>query len=300
MKPDRDIRVLIKQRPRLMEGAMGTLLAARGIPAENTGERNLTHPEVVAEIHHAYRLAGSEIFQSNSFAANRPLLERAGLGEQVAEIQKAAMRIVRRAVGEHYPCGANLGPTGRLLEPYGDMSRDEAVAIYREQLENQLPEEPDFILFETFEDLEELAAAFEAAHQLAPHLPKVTCVSFSNPNGTTMMGVNGARAAEKMIGLGADVIGTNCGHLDGLRIGIREIARLADRPLVCQPNAGLPELVSGATKFRGTPAEAAELAREFLDLGVRLLGGCCGTTPDHIRAMAEVVARHNCSRHREV
>ena len=287
--PGRDILALIAQRPRLMEGAMGTVLAARGLASENTGERNLTHPDVVADIHRSYLAAGSEVFQSNSFAANRRMLERAGLGARVAEIQRAAMRIVREAVGPEYPCGANVGPTGGLLEPYGEMTREEAVAIFREQVENQFPEGPDFIVFETFEALEELEAAFEAASQVAPDLPKLTCVSFSSPNGRTMMGVDGARAAEKMMEMGADVIGANCGHPDGLRIGIREIIRLADRPVMVEPNAGVPVLVGTETRFGGSPEQSGELATELLDLGVRLIGGCCGNTPDHIRAMAEVV-----------
>jgi 5-methyltetrahydrofolate--homocysteine methyltransferase len=287
--PGRDILALIAQRPRLMEGAMGTVLAARGLASENTAERNLTHPDVVADIHRSYLAAGSEVFQSNSFAANRRMLERAGLGAHVAEIQRAAMRIVREAVGPGYPCGANVGPTGGLLEPYGEMSREEAGAIFREQIGNQLPEGPDFVVFETFEALEELEAAFEAAKQVAPDLPKLTCVSFSSPNGRTMMGVDGARAAEKMMEMGADVIGANCGHLDGLKIGIREIIRLADRPVMVEPNAGVPVLVGTETRFGGTPEQSAELATELLDLGVRLIGGCCGNTPDHTRAMAEVV-----------
>ena len=287
--PGRDILALIAQRPRLMEGAMGTVLAARGLASENTGERNLSHPDVVADIHRSYLVAGSEAFQSNSFAANRRMLERAGLGARVAEIQRAAMRIVREAVGPEYPCGANVGPTGGLLEPYGEMTREETVAIFREQVENQFPEGPDFIVFETFEALEELEAAFEAASQVAPDLPKLTCVSFSSPNGRTMMGVDGARAAEKMIEWGADVIGANCGHLAGLKIGVREMIRLADRPVMVEPNAGVPVLVGTETRFEGSPEQSAELATELLDLGVRLIGGCCGNTPDHIRAMAEVV-----------
>ncbi|MBM3473035.1 MAG: hypothetical protein FJX75_07210 [Armatimonadetes bacterium] len=291
ISPGRDILALIAQRPRLTEGAMGTVLAARGLASENTGERNLTHPDVVADIHRSYLAAGSEVFWGNSFAANRRMLERAGLGAHVAEIQRAAVRIVRGAVGDEYPCGANVGPTGGLLEPYGDMTREEAVAIYREQIENQLPEGPDFIVFETFEALEELEAAFEAATQVAPDLPKVACMSFSSPNGRTMMGVDGARAAEQMIEWGADVIGANCGHLEGLKIGIREMVRVADRPVIAEPNAGVPVLVGTETRFEGTPSQAAELAAELLDLGVRLIGGCCGNTSEHIRAMAAVVRK---------
>lgn len=287
---ERDILALIAERPRLMEGAMGTALAARGLTFTNSGELNLSHPEDVMAIHRSYLAAGSEVFQSNSFAATRPMLERAGLEERVAEIQRAAMRIVREAVGPRYPCGANVGPTGHLLEPYGDMTRQQAVAAYREQLENQLIEGPDFILFETFEVLEELDAALDAAKQVAPELPKLACVSFSAPTGKTMMGVDGARAAEALIEMGADVIGANCGHLEGLRIALREMVRVSNRPIMAEPNAGVPVLVAAETRFDGTPEQSADLARELLDLGVSLIGGCCGTTPDHIRAMANVIS----------
>jgi len=274
-----------------MEGAMGTVLAARGLACENTGERNLTHPDVVAEIHRAYRDAGSEVFQSNSFAANRRMLERAGLGERVAEVQQAAMRIVREAVGPGYPCGANVGPTGGLLEPYGEMTREEALATFREQIDNQLEVGADFVLFETFEDVEELLIGLEAADLADPdhRLPRLACVSFSSPLGRTMMGTDGAQAAARLMATSADVLGTNCGHLEGLKIGVREMLRTADRPVMVEPNAGVPVLVGAETRFGGTPEQSAEFARELLALGVRLVGGCCGNTPDHIRAVAGVV-----------
>ncbi len=289
--PGRDVLALIAQRPRLMEGAMGTVLAARGLACENTGERNLTHPEIVADIHRSYLEAGSEVFQSNSFASNRRMLERAGLGDRVAEVQRAALRIGREAVGPGYPCGANVGPTGGLLEPYGEMTREEAIAVFREQIENQLPEGPDFVLFETFEDVNELLLGLEAADLADPdhRLARLACVSFSSPRGRTMMGTDGAQAAELLAAGGADVIGTNCGHVEGLRIGLQDILRVADRPVMAEPNAGIPVLVGSETRFEGTPEQSAKLAGELLELGVRLVGGCCGNTPDHIRAMAGVV-----------
>jgi 5-methyltetrahydrofolate--homocysteine methyltransferase len=289
--PGRDILALIAERSRLLEGAMGTVLAARGLAGENTSERNLTHPEAVADIHRSYLEAGTEVFQANSFAANRRMLERAGLGDRVAEVQRAALRILRGAVGDEYPCGVNLGPTGGLLEPYGDLPKEEAVAIYREQIGNHLLDDTDFLLFETFEDVAELVAGLEAADQVDPEhrLPRFACVSFSSPQGRTMMGTDGARAAEQLMAAGADVIGTNCGHPEGLRIGLREMLRVADRPVMAEPNAGVPTLVGTETRFAGTPEQSAELAQELLDWGVRLVGGCCGNTPDHIRAMASVV-----------
>jgi 5-methyltetrahydrofolate--homocysteine methyltransferase len=288
--PGRDILTLLAERPRLLEGPMGTMLARRGLSAKNSGERNLTHPDAVAEIHRQYLAAGAEVFQSNSFAANRHMLERAALAEHTREIQAAAVRLLREAVGADYPIAANLGPTGAVLEPYGDCPRDQAVAVFREQVANQLPEGPDFLLFQTFEDLAELEAAIEGARQAGAALPLFACVSFSSPNGRTSFGVDGARAAEKLIGLGADVIGANCGHLEGTRIGIREMLRVADRPVMVEPNAGLPVLVAGETRFEGTPQESADFAREMLALGVRLVGGCCGNTPEHIRAMRQVLS----------
>jgi 5-methyltetrahydrofolate--homocysteine methyltransferase len=287
--PGRDILVLLAARPRLLEGPMGTMLAQRGVAAKNSGERNLTHPGIVAEVHREYLVAGAEVFESNSFAANRHMLERAGLGDRVREIQAAAVRVLREAVGPDYPIAANVGPTGAVLEPYGDLPRDEAVAIFREQVANQLPEGPDFILFETFEDLGELEAGIAGARQAGATIPIFACVSFSSPNGRTSFGADGARAAERLIELGVEVIGANCGHLEGTRIGIREMVRVADRPVMVEPNAGLPVLVDGETRFLGTPQESADFAREMLDLGVRLIGGCCGNTPEHIRAMQAVV-----------
>lgn len=290
--PGRDILALVAQRPLLTEGAVGTMLANKGVPAQNTAERCITHPDIVAEVHREYRDAGADIFWANSFVGNRHMLESAGLGDSVAEIQAAAIRIVREAVGPDHPCGINIGPTGALLEPLGPLTRDACVAIYREQLDNQLPGAPDFLIFETFEALEEIECAFEAATELAPDLPKVGCVSFSQPNGRTMMGVDGETAARRLEELGADIIGTNCGHLDGLMIGLKDTIEATDLPVLAEPNAGIPQLIAGETVFSGTPEEHAQLTRELLELGVRIVGGCCGTTPEHIAAAAKVVREY--------
>ena len=280
---------LVQQRRLVIEGAMGTMLALRGVPAENSGERCLTHPDVVADIHRSYLEAGADLFQTNSFVANRSMLERAGLGDRVAEIQAASVQILRQAVGPDHLIGADGGPTGRLPEPYGDLTRREAVDIYREQLGVQVAEGVDFIILQTFEILEEIEAAIEAAHLVAPDLPLVTCFSFSNPNGRSMMGVDGQRAAERLQELGADVIGANCGDVEGLQIALQAMAQVTDRPLIVQANAGVPRLVEGRTVFSWKPAQSAELARRFVELGVRIIGGCCGTTPEHLAAIAQVV-----------
>ncbi len=285
----RDILALIHERPLLTEGAMGTMLDKKGLASRNTAERNLTHPEVVGEIHREYLDAGADIFWANSFVANRHMLQSAGLADRTAEAQRAAMQIVREAIGFGHPCGANVGPTGGVMEPYGTMKREEVVAIYREQFENILPEGPDFIIFETFEVIEELEAAFEALAEFDTALRKIACVSFSSPNGRSSWGVDGKRAATRMAELGADVVGANCGHLDGLRIGVKDILDNTDLPVHAEPNAGVPELIDGETVFSGTPEEQARITRELLDMGARIVGGCCGTTPEHIAAAAEVV-----------
>ncbi len=281
MLEEMDNRVLV------CEGAMGTMLTARGINYRNTAEVNLTHPEVVAEIHRSYQQAGAEVFQTNSFAANNAMLRRAGLEEQAASIQTAAVRIAREAVGPQAYLAAGAGPTGELVEPLGELSRDEAVAIYRQQFEVMLATGMvDFVLLETFEDMGELQAAIRAVREVDPNIVIAATMSFSMAEGRTMMGVSGTEAARQLAAEGVDIIGANCGDLEGLIIAAREMCQAVDRPLMVQANAGQPQLVDGEAVFRGTPQESGQLAAQLIACGVRLMGGCCGTTPDHIREIA--------------
>ncbi len=289
MKPT--ILEAARSRVLVCEGAMGTMLARKGLRLRNSAEANITHPDVVAEVHREYYEAGARVFQTNTFAANLPMLQRAGLADRAAEIQSAAVRILRSAVGDDAWIGANLGPTGELLEPLGDMTMDEAISIYRAQLEAMVPEGIDFILGETFESLEEAEAAARAARQIAPNLPLAITMSFSLPNGRTSMGVSGAAAAERLIELGVDIIGANCGHPDGLATAFAEMAELAaGRILMAQPNAGIPRLEGGQTVFDAPPQWSGEMAARLIHLGARIVGGCCGTTPDHIRQIARAAS----------
>ncbi|MCK4322963.1 MAG: homocysteine S-methyltransferase family protein [Armatimonadetes bacterium] len=275
------------QRVLVCEGAMGSMLTVRGIKYRNTAEINLTHPEVVAEIHRSYQQAGAEVFQTNSFAANNAMLRRAGLEEQAASIQTAAVRIAREAVGPQAYLAAGAGPTGELVEPLGELSRDEAVAIYRQQFEVMLATGMvDFVLLETFEDMGELQTAIRAVREVNPNIVIAATMSFSMAEGRTMMGVSGTEAARQLAAEGVDIIGANCGDLEGLIIAAREMCQAVDRPLMVQANAGQPQLVDGEAVFRGTPQESGQLAAQLIACGVRLMGGCCGTTPDHIREIA--------------
>lgn len=283
------------------EGAMGTVLARKGLRFRNSAEANLSHPDVVAEVHREYLEAGADLFQTNTFAANLPMLERAGLASQAAEVQAAAVRILREALAQAGPLSdgrgwiaANLGPTGELLEPLGTLTADDAEGIYRQQLEAMVPVGVDFILGETFEALEEAEAAARAALSVAPELPLAITMSFSLPKGRTSMGVTGRQAAERLVELGVDILGVNCGHPDGLLAAFGEMVEAANgRVLMAQPNAGVPRLAGGETVFDGTPRWSGEMAAKLIGMGARIVGGCCGTTPDHVRQVARA-ARAEC------
>ncbi len=282
--------ILKRAREELLvcEGAMGSELAARGVSFRNSGEANLSHPEVVAAVHQDYLAAGAKVFQTNTFAANQIMLDRAGLGEQAAAIQTAAARIVRETVGPDPLVALNLGPTGHLLEPLGDLPREAAVACYSRQLETMLAHGVDFVLAETFEALDEVETLVEAVRAVGCRLPLAVTVAFSSAEGRTMMGHDGAAVARKLADLGVDVIGANCGHVDGLRTALQQMAEVTDLPLMAQPNAGQPELIAGRTIYRQSPEDFGRFGQELAEMSVRILGGCCGTTPAHIRQLARV------------
>lgn len=288
MSRGKQLMAELNERVLVCEGAMGSMLTAKGIKYRNTGEVNLTHPDAVAEIHRTYQEAGAEVFQTNTFAANLGMLRRAGLADQAAAIQSAAVRILRQAVGPEAYVAANGGPTGALVAPLGDMSYEEAVAIYRQQFEVMLAGPVDFVLLETFESIEEVTAAIEAVRAVGANIPIAVTISFSMPNGRTSMGIDGGTAARELAAQSVDIIGANCGHIDGLLAAIREMSTTVDVPLMAQANAGQPQLIDGQAVYQGTPREAGELAAQLISAGVRLIGGCCGTTPEHIREIARV------------
>jgi methionine synthase I (cobalamin-dependent) len=276
----------VRDRILVCEGAMGSMLAAQGLSFHNTTEMNLRHPEAVADVHRAYKDAGAEVFQTNTLAANLHMLERAGLAGEAAEAQVAAIRLLRDVVGGDGFIGADIGPTGAMIEPFGDLAVCDAVSVFRQQLEVMLAEGVDFVLFETFEVLEELEAGIEAFRELGATVPLAATMSFSSTGGRTMMGTDGANAARRLEEAGVDIIGANCGDPASLSVAIQAMRTVTPRPLMAQANAGVPRLVSGETVFDGTPVDSGQLASDLIRDGVRILGGCCGTTPEHIRQIA--------------
>jgi 5-methyltetrahydrofolate--homocysteine methyltransferase len=269
------------------DGAFGTLLQARGLPAGMLPEAwNETHPDAVIEIHRAYVEAGADYVTTNSFGGSRPRLKEGGLGDRTAEINRLSAELARQAVGDRAWVAGSVGPTGRLMEPFGDLSVAEAEEIFAEQVSGLLAGGADLLVIETHHDLEEAGAVLRMARERTD-LP-IFCTFAFNPKGRTMMGVRAGQAAQRMQELGADAVGANCG--DGpaaIAAALEQMREATTLPLVAKANAGIPQLgADGEAVWDVGPEELAEHARQFVTLGARIIGGCCGTNPAYIAAIA--------------
>jgi 5-methyltetrahydrofolate--homocysteine methyltransferase len=277
--------------PILADGAMGTMLFDAGLCSGDSPERwNVERPDVIRDVHRAYRAAGSRILLTNTFGGNRFRLALHGLDTRVAELNEAAARLagaVARSPGREAVVAGDIGPSGGILAPLGDLERADAVKGFAEQAAALHAGGVDVFWIETMSALEEVEAALEGVAQAAPGMPAVVTLSFDT-HGHTMMGVSPAQAAKALGALGAAAIGGNCG------LGPAEIlpalaamhAAAPDAVLVAKPNAGLPVLEDGRAVYRGSPEEMADYARRLVAAGVRVVGGCCGSAPAHLRAMA--------------
>ncbi|MBE0576757.1 MAG: homocysteine S-methyltransferase family protein [Desulfuromonadales bacterium] len=280
-----DFRTAIGARVLILDGAMGTLLQERGMSAGGCPEEmNRVAPDVVTGIHAEYAEAGADILVANSFGGNRAKLAHYGLADAVDELNSCAVELARQAGGDHVFVGGSVGPTGRFVEPIGDAGFDEMVVIFAEQISALAGAGADLISFETFLDIRELRAGIIACRDVCD-LPIIAQMTFDDA-GRTVLGTPPAAAAVTLDALQVDVIGSNCGlGIDGIHDVLVQMRKVTPRPLIAQANAGLPILKDGQTLFPGTPAEMAAYHERLLALGVRVIGGCCGTTPNHIRAM---------------
>ncbi len=275
--------------PVVVDGGMGTLLQDRGLDDGGSGELwNVERPEVIRDAHRAYAEAGARILTTNTFGGSRPRLDMHGLGDRVHELNEAGARVAREVADEHGALVAgDLGPTGELLAPLGTMDSDQARAIFAEQLAGLRDGGIDLVLIETMSDLAEVEAAVAAAREVVPDLPVVATLSFDT-NLRSMMGVRPADAVTALAAIGVDVVGANCGRGPG---EMAEIAAqmAAARPegvlLVAQSNAGLPQVVGDHFEYDATPDDMAHHAVELRELGIDLIGACCGSTPDHVAAI---------------
>ncbi len=273
----------------LLDGAMGTLLMASGLaPGDPPEEWNVLYPERLQDVHKAYIEAGSRIILTNTFGGSRYRLKLHGLQDRVTELNKAATvnaRVAADSTTELVAVAGSIGPTGELLEPMGAMTFDEAQAAFAEQAAALTDGGVDVLWIETMSDLDEVRAAVSGARS-ASDLPLVATMSFDT-RGYTMMGVSPAKALESLGGLDLIAIGGNCGSTLAETGAALEAMRSLDidAMLIAKPNAGIPRWVDSDLVYDGTPDIMADFARQMRDLGVQLIGSCCGSTPDHTRAM---------------
>src|SRR6202795_2223237 len=277
----------LKQSPVLCDGAMGTLLYAKGIFINRCyDELNLSQPELIRGVHHDYLQAGAEIVETNTFGGNSFRLARHSLADRVREINLSGAHVAREAAKSFDAwVAASIGPLGVRIEPLGKTSFEEARAAFREQIAALVEGGVDLLMLETFGYVEELHQAILAARDVNPKVPVVAHVTIDE-DGNCLDGSTPESFTPRLAEWGADVIGCNCsiGPVAMLDV-IERVRALTSLPLAAQPNAGMPRAVDGRNIYLCSPEYMASYARKFVTAGGRLVGGCCGTTPEHIRVM---------------
>jgi methionine synthase I (cobalamin-dependent)/5,10-methylenetetrahydrofolate reductase len=282
-----DFLARIKQSPVLCDGAMGTLLYAKGIFINRSyDELNLSQPDLIRGIHHEYLQAGAEIIETNTFGGNSFRLGRHSLADKVQDINRAGVRVAREAAKSFDVWVAgSVGPLGTRIEPLGKTSFDEAREAFRQQIAVLVEGGVDLLILETFGYLEEIHQAMLAARDVDATIPLVAQVTIDE-DGNCLDGSDPQTFVPKLVEWGADVIGCNCSVGPVAMLDAMERVRAATSlPLAAQPNAGIPRSVDGRNIYLCSPEYMASYARKFVAAGVRLVGGCCGTTPEHVRVM---------------
>ena len=279
----------LDERVLICDGAMGTMLYARGVFINRSFDAlNLAQPELVGEVHRAYLRAGADVIETNTFGANRVKLAAFGMADKLHEVNLAGVRIARKAARHHAWVAGAIGPLGIRIEPFGKTGVDEAEAWFKEQAAALLDGGVDLFVLETFRDVNEIAAAIAAVRSLTD-LPVVAQMT-TEEDGHSLDGTPPEEFGPALERRGASVIGVNCsvGPAPMLET-VERLARVISRPLSAQPNAGRPRDIEGRNLYLCSPEYMASYARRFIDRGVRLAGGCCGTTPEHIRQIRQAV-----------
>jgi methionine synthase I (cobalamin-dependent)/5,10-methylenetetrahydrofolate reductase len=283
----------LEKRVLVCDGAMGTMLYSKGIALNRCfDELSLTMPQLVKEIHLGYVKAGADVIQTNTFGVNRPRLQKFELEDHVREISLAAARLAREVAGDDLYVAGSVGPLGIHLEPLGPTSLDEAREMFREQIAALVEGGVDLIIVETMFDLTEAHQALLAARDVSS-LPVIVQMSVQD-DGSTLTGTTPEDFTSQLDAWGADLIGLNCSvGPAGVLQALERMAKVTSRTLCAQPNAGLPRTVEGRSLYLCSPDYMADYARRFIETGARLIGGCCGTTPEHIKAIKLAVRSHN-------
>jgi 5-methyltetrahydrofolate--homocysteine methyltransferase len=277
----------------LGDGGWGTMLMQRGLKHGEVPEMiNLSNPEILAAIAGLYLDAGAEIITTNTFGGSSLRLHSASLEDKADEINRKGVEIIRNATAGRAYVSASVGPTGTMIAPYGKTTPDEVYLSFVNQIRELLAAGPDLICVETMTDLQEAILAVQAVRSLSAEIPIMATMTFDEkPRGFfTIMGVSIEKAAKGLEAAGATIIGSNCGN------GVEKMIKIArafkdhtNLPIAIQANAGLPIMQDGQTMYPESPDFMAEKVVELLEIGVQVIGGCCGTTPEHIKAFRSVV-----------
>jgi len=288
-------RLTQSDKPIVFDGAMGTLLHERGVDIDECfDELNLLDPAAVGEIHRDYIAAGAEVIKTNTFGANRTKLERHGLDEQVAEVNMAGVKLARRVVEASFKdvmIAGDIGPLGLPLAPFGHIQPEEAFEIYMEQARALIEAGVDVILVETMVDLYAVREAVRAVHAVDESMPIIGSMTFTRDR-RTLLGDTPREVAEQMASFGVDVIGVNCsgGPAQLLRILKQMKAAVPEGHFSVMPNAGFPERVGGRIMYPAGPDYFRDYALAFWQAGANVIGGCCGTTPEHVKVIAKAIS----------
>jgi 5-methyltetrahydrofolate--homocysteine methyltransferase len=283
-------------RTLVSDGAMGTMLQERGLNDGGAPELwNVDNPAEIEAVLEAYVAAGAQFITTNTFGGTRGRLALHGLEHRVEELNMAGALLARR-VADRYPgtfVMGDIGPTGDLMEPMGTLTSESAEAIFEEQIRGLVTGGVDAILIETMSDLAEVEAAVKASQRVAPQLPIIATMSFDT-NLRTMMGIRPTQAMQHLSDLGVKIIGANCGRgVDEMRVIAKELvdARPPGIFIITQSNAGMPKLIGDTFFYQGTPEEMGRFAVEMQDLGINIIGSCCGSSPAHTAAICAAIKK---------
>ncbi len=282
--------LIADKRVHVLDGAMGTMLYNRGMFVNVSYDGlNLTQPRLVQEVHEAYVHAGAEILETNTFGANPVKLSSHGLDDETEAINRTAVTIARRAANGRALVVGAIGPLGIRLEPWGPTAREEAIGLFSRQVRGLLEGEVDGFILETFSDLHEVEAALCAVKALS-ELPVMAQMTVGH-DGNTAYGTTVETIGSRLTELGADVVGLNCSVGPAAMLdALERMVERTDRPLSAQPNAGLPRAVDDRRIYLASPEYMGSYARRMIQAGTRFVGGCCGTTPEHIKKIHDYVA----------
>lgn len=291
--------LVARRVPVVTDGGWGTMFGRMGLVSGEAPDLwNLTRPQDVLGVARSYVEAGSEIILTNTFGGTAVRLAKAGFAGDPAEVNRRGVELSRQAAGRGVLVFADIGPTGEMLEPYGDLPEEEAYGQFRRQAEALMEAGPDGFVIETMMDLNEALVALRAVRSVAPDLPVVVSMTYqrtADGGYATMMGVRPEKAVEALAAEGATVVGANCGSGVGEMVGLagrlRAAASARGLSVWVKPNAGLPVYEDGRTVYKETPEEFTAAFPRLVEAGAHFVGGCCGTTPEHIRSLLEARRR---------